>query len=80
MVLDYATLREVRATGETIEHPNPYDKPGATYHLLDDLLRAVEEGRAPETSAADNLYSMRILEAAYRSLAVGQPVRVADIG
>ena len=50
---------------------NPMDKADATYHLLDDLLDAVENGRDPETSAADNLKSMRLLEAAYRSLETG---------
>jgi predicted dehydrogenase len=65
--MGYEKLVEIRDDGSRVEHTNPYDKAEATWYVLDDLLTSVEEDREPETSAADNLGSMRILEAAYRS-------------
>jgi predicted dehydrogenase len=58
---------------------NPLDKPAATYWVLDDLLRAIEEHRAPETSATDNLQSMRMMEAAYRSLEQNRVIDLKEI-
>lgn len=80
LVMDYRSLTEVRADGERIEHANPFDKAEATWLGLDELLTSVEEDRASETSAADNLKSMRILEAAYRSIDEARVVRVEEIG
>jgi len=80
LVMDYEKAVEVRSNGARVEHENPFDKAGATYYLLDDLMLAVQDGRAPETSAADNLKSMRIMEAAYRSLAENRVVGVEEIG
>ena len=80
LVMDYPLLTEVRGDGERIEHANPFDKAEATWFGLDDLLRAVEEGRASEASAADNLKSMRVLEGAYRSMKEGRVVRLEEIG
>ena len=77
--LGYGGLTETGSDGRMIEHKNPFDKPEATYWLLNDLLEAAENGREPETSAADNLKSMRILEAAYRSAEKNRPVRIAEI-
>lgn len=68
LVLDYGDLKIYRSPTEFTEKKNPFDKPEATYFVLNDLMQAVEQGREPETSASDNLKSMRILEAAYRSL------------
>lgn len=79
LILDYDGLVELRDSGETTEHINPFDKPEATYYLLDDLMGAIEEGREPETSASDNLGTMRIVEAAYRSLERGGVVRIEDL-
>lgn len=79
LAMGYDRLEEVRADGQRFEHRNPFDKAEATYVLLDDLLRAAAEGRPPETSAADNLRSMRILEAAYRSVEEERPIRPAEI-
>ena len=76
--LGYESLEEIREGAEPVEHANPFDKAEATWFLLDDLLRAVEERREPETSATDNLKSMRILEAAYRSMAEGSVVSVTS--
>ena len=79
LVLGYEALTEVRPDGERIEHRNPFDKAEATWYLLDDLMKAVEEQRAPETAAADNLKSMRILEGAYRSLEENRVVPLEEI-
>ena len=79
LALAHEKLVEVRPDGRRIEHANAFDKPEATYHVLDDLLTAAAEGREPETSAADNLNSMRILEAAYRSIDAGRPVALEEI-
>lgn len=76
--LGYKALEEIREGAEPVEHANPFDKAEATWFLLGDLLRAADEGRAPETSATDNLNSMRILEAAYRSAAEGCAVSVTS--
>ena len=79
LTLGYAKMVESRGPGQSIEHTNPFDKAEATYFLLDDLMRAREEARPPETSASDNLKSMRIMEAAYRSLTENRVVRIEEI-
>lgn len=79
MILDYQTLTVVDADGGRREIANPFDFEEATVHLLLDLCDAVETGRQPETAVADNLNSIRIMEAAYRSLAAGIPVNVEDL-
>ena len=61
------------------EVPNPHDKIEATFLPLADLLAARAQGRQPETSVHDNLGSMRILEAAYRSAEEGRVVRTEEI-
>jgi len=77
--MDYETLTEFRPDGEPIEHRNPFDLVEATWYLLNDLMQAVEARRAPETGATDNLNSVRILEAAYRSAEEARVVRLAEI-
>jgi predicted dehydrogenase len=79
LVMSYGGLTEIRSDDQHIEHRNPFDKVEATWYLLDDLMKAVEAGRAPETSAADNLKSMRILEGAYRSMEENRVVSLAEI-
>jgi len=79
LILDYGSLVEVRESGKRIEHVNPFDKPEATYLLLEDLVRAVAARREPATSASDNLKTMRIVEAAYESLEQDKVVRVEDV-
>ncbi len=79
LILDYKALIEVDAEGNQTEHPNPCDKPEATVSLLLDLCAAASEGRRPLTDIRDNVNSMRIMEAAYRSLDEGRPVRLEDI-
>jgi predicted dehydrogenase len=79
LIMNYGELTEIRTGGETVKHTNQYDKAEATYYVLDDLLNACEEKRAPETSVHDNLKSMRILEAAYRSCEERRQVDLEEI-
>jgi predicted dehydrogenase len=61
------------------EVTNPYDKPEATFLPLSDLLAARASRRKPETCVEDNLGSMRILEAAYRSVEQGRAILTEEI-
>ena len=79
LIMDYAALSEIREDGTAVEHANPYDKAEATWCVLADLLDAVEQGREPETSAADNLHTMRVLEAAYRSITENRVIPIEEI-
>ncbi len=72
-------LTEIHHDGRKIEHKNPFDKPEATYYLFDDLINAAAEARQPETSASDNIKSMRILEAAYCSMREKRMVEIKEI-
>ena len=76
LVLGYDKLTIVRPNQPAREVPNPMDKSAATYWVLDDLLRAIESKTAPETNAADNLKTMRMLEAAYQSMAEDRVVHL----
>lgn len=80
LMLDTQWLRLYRAPTRYEETPNPFPMCEAAHYLLDDLAAAVAAGREPETSAADHLHTLRILEAATRSLAEQRPVRLAEIG
>ncbi len=77
--LGFDRIQEFRGSGPPTEHVNPLDKAEATFLVLDDLVRAHRERRQPETSADDNLKSMRILEAAYQSLQESRVVRLEEI-
>ena len=79
LVLDYARLTKIVPGEEPVVVANTFDKTEATWYLLDDLLAAAGQGREPEASATDNLYSMRILEAAYRSLVEDRAVYLEEI-
>ena len=79
LILDYKTLIEVDAEGRRTEHTNPYDKPEATVSLVLDLCAAAKASRPPLTDVRDNVNSMRIMEAAYRSLEAGRPVQLEEI-
>jgi len=79
LTLDYQTLTVTDAEQNRRDIANPFDFEEAAVALLLDLCDAAEQGRAPETSVQDNLNSMRILEAAYRSLETGRPVDVASV-
>ena len=43
------------------------------------LMKAVETGSEPEISGRDNLGTMRLIEAAYRSAAEGRAVAIAEV-
>ncbi|GAB2950157.1 Gfo/Idh/MocA family protein [Nonomuraea fastidiosa] len=49
--------------------------PDAVAGPMGSLLRAIAEGGEPETSGADNLGTLRLLDALYRSMDSGQSVR-----
>jgi predicted dehydrogenase len=44
------------------------------------LMQAIETGNAPPTDTEDNLNTLRIIEAAYRSMAENRSVRPSEIG
>ena len=79
LVLDYDKLTKIVPDEEPVAVANTFDKAEATWYLLDDLLSAAEQGREPEASATDNLNSMRIMEAAYRSLVEDRAVYLEEI-
>lgn len=76
LILDYKQAVEVNAQGERQEYQNDFDKPEATFYLLYDLLRSLEEGRKPETDIHDNLKSLQLMEAAYESLNTGRVIHL----
>ena len=77
--LDFESLEEIRSDGQSIEHTNPFKAPEPTYWLLNDLIESIESAREPETSASDNIKSIRILEAAYRSAEENHHVNIEEI-
>jgi predicted dehydrogenase len=52
---------------------------GGTVSLLNQLRDAVQQGRAPETSGEDNLWTLAMLETAVRSAHDGRRVRIDDV-
>ncbi|MEP7240439.1 MAG: Gfo/Idh/MocA family oxidoreductase [Devosia sp.] len=50
--------------------------PDSFVYPMADLMCAIEDGRQPATSGRDNLGTLRIIEAAYRSIAEGIHVRL----
>lgn len=77
LVFDYDRL-EIR-TAESVEvQTNPMagdGKPESAYRGLEELLRAIDEGTEPSNSGADNLFTLSLLEGAYRSADSGELVR-----
>lgn len=57
-------LRELRFDAPT--------RGGYAYELLDDVVRAIEEHRAPIVSEEDALYVLQVTEAAYQAARTGQ--------
>lgn len=53
--------------------------PHAFMGTMGELMAAIEEGREAENSVQDNLWTMRMLFAAYRSMEENRPVRLEDI-
>jgi len=79
LVMTQKGIEEIGSDGQTREYPNPLDRSDGAFYLLDDLVRSAEEERQPEASASDNLHTMRVLEAAYRSIEEGRVVRTEEI-
>jgi predicted dehydrogenase len=78
--LTYDTL-EVFADERHEMRQNPHagsGKPESTYLSLARLLDAVESGGEPSNSGADNLKTLSLLAAAYRSAATEQPVHLEN--
>jgi len=77
--MDYGNLKIIdEERNETVQE-NPYDKPGAVMRILLDLADAIENDTEPFASVQDNLLTMRMMEAAYRSIELGRPVTVEEI-
>jgi predicted dehydrogenase len=54
--------------------------PDAFLGPVGSLLRAIEDGGEPESSAHDNLGTLRLVEALYRSGETGQVIRMEPDG
>jgi predicted dehydrogenase len=52
--------------------------PDAFSATMGEVLRAVEQGGTPQISGRDNLRTMALLEAAYRSAAEGRSVLLSE--
>ncbi|BCB75263.1 inositol 2-dehydrogenase [Phytohabitans flavus] len=75
LALGYAGATLTTAEGETaLPHPYAGDKPAAAYQSLRDLLDAAALGREAPNSGRDNLHTIALLDAAYRSAGAGRPV------
>jgi predicted dehydrogenase len=53
--------------------------PDAFAGPMAELMCAIEEGRQPETSGSDNLGTLKIIEAAYRSIERGRRVELKEL-
>lgn len=79
LALGYGGLEIADADGvEMIDNPCGSDKPMSAYRSLERLLEAIETGSEPTNSGADNLKTLSLLEAAYRSGESGQLVRLTN--
>jgi len=63
----------IRPTLESLWIPDAFAGPMAS------LMCSIEEGGAPETNGADNLITLQAVFAAYRSMAEGRAVALAEI-
>ncbi|BDZ44538.1 Gfo/Idh/MocA family protein [Naasia aerilata] len=80
LAFGYDTLQIADADGvETIDNPcaGP-GKPLSAYRSLERLLDAIDEGREPTNSGRDNLKTLSLLDAAYRSAATGETVEFTN--
>jgi D-apiose dehydrogenase len=84
LVLHYrgAALYERDTGREPVERwPNPYagaNKPESAFVSLNHLLTAIESGQEPPNSGRDNLRTVALLEAAYRSASEQRVVDLSD--
>ncbi|HEX6709383.1 MAG TPA: Gfo/Idh/MocA family oxidoreductase [Rubrobacter sp.] len=79
---------EDRGTGEVVlekwgEEPGPVEQPDLEYvereATLQALREAIEDGKPPETVAADNVKSLAVMLGCIRSIESGEPVDVAGL-
>ena len=87
--LDAGYRMVIQAGEETIEDLAPPVLPWAErpWHNIQESVQAIQqhfvdclnEGRAPETSGADNLKTLALVEAAYRSAETGRTIDLAEI-
>ena len=74
------TLRVIVSGQDPEDIPNSaVDKAESDYRILDEFLRSIELGAESPTSARENLKTVRFLEAAYRSAATGEVIRIEDL-
>ena len=59
--------------------PVPFEPGDPVVEEICEFADCIKTGRQPETAVADNLNSIRVMEAAYRSLAAGKPVNIEDV-
>ena len=75
LALGYTGATLTTVDGETaVPHPYAGDKPSAAYRSLRDLLDAAAAGHEAPNSGRDNLHTIALLDAAYRSAGAGRPV------
>lgn len=79
LIFNYKQLEVITAAGEKTVYDNPYDKAEATFYLLYDLLKSIEDNRKPETGIEDNMKTMRIVESAYMSLKHNKIINISDL-
>ena len=74
--LGYGQLEVATADGvRTLTNPFAGEgKPQSAYHCLEQVLEAVDRGTQPANSVEDNLKTLSLLMAAYRSAETGAPV------
>jgi predicted dehydrogenase len=87
--LDAGYKLVIQAGAETVEDVSPPVLPWAErpWHNIQESVQAIQqhfvkclaEGRSPETSGADNLKTLALVEAAYRSAEEGRTVELAEI-
>lgn len=77
--LNYDNAKVYGPNNEVREVKNTLNNYSSSWYLLNELLTAHDEKREPETSVHDNLNTLRIMEAAYRSMNEKREVRLEEI-
>lgn len=77
--LTYDALEIMRTDGSLETRHNPFagaGKPESAYRSLERLFEAIESGGEPSNGGVDNLKTLSLLAAAYRSAETGAPVEL----
>jgi predicted dehydrogenase len=61
----------------TVPLLNPHDRVGGHLGVIQDFVRAIENGSEPETCGADNIKSLAMVFSAVESAETGRPVEIA---